>query len=153
MQKRIDVLVVVETWMKTDPPKISGMTIASWTNRKPTYKNGHGGGVAIYVNDKHLSYSKENLAATPDEGVDMCCIRIYNNNSAAATKYGFSSIFICGAYIPPELTGSEWWRCIPPNVDCIVCADVNCCGSWSSFGTPHQHGHAIDTWLISSNMM
>jgi len=155
VEKSVDVLVVVESWLKPNSaeelPKIAGMTPAVWKHRDITYKNGHGGGVIIYVNSSRISFMKVDLVNQPRPGVDMCSIKIFpTGDKSPANSWG--SIVICGVYVPPDLAGSEWFKCVPTD-DCIVCADVNCCGSWSSFGTPTSCGDEIDTWMVSRNMI
>ena len=153
VEKDVVVLVVLESWIKQDSkeglPKLPGLTAAAWKHRNITYKNGHGGGVIVYVNSRRMSYAKVDLVSQPANGVDMCCVKLFPEGDL---KSPHESIVICGVYAPPELTGSEWWKCVPTE-NCILCADVNCCGSWSSFGTPTTCGDNLDMWMVSRNMI
>jgi len=107
VEKSIDILVVVESWLKPNPdekiPKISGLTPVSWKHRSAEYKNGRGGGVIIYINPRHLSYKSVDLLQTPTLGVDMCCITVFPSECKDPSKNAKNCLSICGVYSPPVL--------------------------------------------------
>jgi len=153
VEKNIDVLVVLESWLSVNsdrpPPAISGLVVANLKNRDESYKYGRGGGVIIYVNPKRISFSAVDLVKPAPHGVDICCIKIHTANTQLLDSNWMQ---ICAVYVPPDLSGKEWWHSIP-KAETVLCADVNTCGSWSSFGSPTNAGGDIDTWLVSRGMI
>ena len=91
------------------------------------------------------------LAIAPALGIDICCIQVFPD-CCTPSESAKNSFLLCGVYFPAELVASEWWRSAPDG-DCIICTDVNCHGSWTSFGTPDKCSDEIDVWLVTRNMI